>query len=312
MPVSAWYSLGIRIYGKCGTQFSTATDLSDDDGTAFIKSVQGWLKKLKKLHTGNDLMQAMDSSGHICYIMMADPTKGSMATQYAPNAGDKPDMLRRQLAGMAAPITPPKKILIQDKVTQATAYNSLKTMLSSVGAPLHKTDTNANFVLLLANMTRSGLDNPAQRIARATGVSMLEVHDWMCGMASPNRDEYFKIVAAFYDYFPPGPGVDTCAEIRPAKDKDSPEYIQLGHEMIHCWRMMTGRRIVGGNSWEEEAMTVGLSPFANLRFTENRLREEAKLKKRLKYGGMVAASTDWMAANHKNTVESSQTMFGKF
>jgi hypothetical protein len=58
-------------------------------------------------------------------------------------------------------------------------------------------------------------------------------------------------------------------------------------------------------------MTVGLSPFANLRFTENRLREEAKLKKRLKYGSMVAAN-DWMTGAFKNQVESGPQLFGKF
>lgn len=41
-------------------------------------------------------------------------------------------------------------------------------------------------------------------------------------------------------------------------------------------------------------MTVGLAPFARLRFTENALRRDAKLPSRLKYGGMVLASSDAM------------------
>jgi hypothetical protein len=50
--------------------------------------------------------------------------------------------------------------------------------------------------------------------------------------------------------------------------------VMLGHELIHAWRMMTGRRIVA-RGWEEEMMTVGLGPGADLPFTENKLRSEA-------------------------------------
>ena len=309
MPLNAWYSPSIRIYGKRGSQFATAADLPDREARVFIKDVEGWLKKLRKLTTGDALIQEIDGSGRICYIIQADPLKGSMATQYAPNPADKTDMLRRQLAGMAAPITPPKKILIQDKNLMAGAYNDLKNKLTTVGAPLHKTETYTNFLQLIANLSAAGLQNPVRRITEVTGKPIHVVTDWMTGNDSPDRTSYFKIVAAFYDYFPRGAGVDTCVQITPADDKDSPEYIQLGHELIHAWRMMTGRRIVGGNSWEEEAMTVGLSPFANLRFTENHLREEAKLKSRLKYGGMVAAGTEWMDITHKQPVEASPVMF---
>jgi hypothetical protein len=311
MPLNAWYSVGIRIYGKRGSQFATAAELPTNEAKEYINNVKTWLSKLRRLPTGDALVQEIDGSGHICYIMQSDPVKGNMATQYAPNPADKTDMLRRQLAGMAAPITPPKKILIPDKNVMGQAYNDLKNKLANIGAPLHKTDTNSNFIQLISNMSSAGLNNPAQKIANATGKSLFVVTNWMTGNDSPDRTDYFKIVAAFYDYFPRGAGVDTCVQMTPGKDKESPEYIQLGHELIHAWRMMTGRRIVGGNSWEEEAMTVGLSPFANLRFTENRLREEAKLKTRLKYGGMAVASTEWMSTNYKNIVESSPAMFQK-
>ena len=56
----------------------------------------------------------------------------------------------------------------------------------------------------------------------------------------------------------------------------------LGHELIHAWRMMAGRRIVT-QGWEEEAMTAGVGPFLNWKFTENSLRSELKLPLRAKY-----------------------------
>ncbi len=148
------------------------------------------------------------------------------------------------------------------------------------------------------------------KLAQCTGQTDLTVMDWITADASPSRDDYFKIVAHYYEYFPTGIGADTVVVCAPADDPASPDYIQLGHEMIHAWRMMTGRRIVGTNMWEEEAMTVGLSPFANLRFTENALRRDAKLPARLKYGGSVTASTDYIS-NFQNQVEGSLRIYDK-
>jgi len=49
--------------------------------------------------------------------------------------------------------------------------------------------------------------------------------------------------------------------------------VALGHELIHAWRVLAGR-VLYRYGWEEEAMTVGLPPYSNMKYTENRLRIE--------------------------------------
>jgi hypothetical protein len=320
MAINAWYSPGIRIYGKKGPSFVTGADMSSAEASAYIATAKKWLEQLKKLPTGAALLQEIDASGRICYIMegpnpmankamlfSTDPAPSTLVATDPTKQRVLQDLLRKQLGGMAAPITPPKKILIQDKEVQSAAYASLKGQLAAIGAPQHKTDTSGNLVTLTTNMRAGGISNPIVSLSTCTGRSTLEVQDWLMGVDSPDRDSYFRIVAAYYEYFPRGAGVDTVVLLAAGADAHTPDYIQLGHELIHAWRMMTGRRIVGGNSWEEEAMTVGLAPFAGLRFTENALRRDARLPARLKYGGMVAASSESMT-RWKNDVEDAPTV----
>src|SRR5690606_12276370 len=49
--------------------------------------------------------------------------------------------------------------------------------------------------------------------------------------------------------------------------------VVLAHELVHAWRVLTGRGLYF-SGWEEEGMTVGLPPLSYMRFTENRFRIE--------------------------------------
>lgn len=121
--------------------------------------------------------------------------------------------------------------------------------------------------------------------------------DAMCdGTQRIDDNDYLKICIAYYEHLSPGPGCDTQVKLvpkirvpaangsfNPKQDPDAvPAEIMLGHELIHAWRMMVGRRIVN-DGWEEEAMTTGIGPFAYLSMTENRLRQEAGYHKRTAY-----------------------------
>jgi hypothetical protein len=57
----------------------------------------------------------------------------------------------------------------------------------------------------------------------------------------------------------------------------------LGHELIHAWRMMTGKRLVFAGAWEEEAMTTGVGPFLDWSPSENSMRKEFSMPLRAKY-----------------------------
>lgn len=69
-----------------------------------------------------------------------------------------------------------------------------------------------------------------------------------------------------------------------------PMAVTLGHELIHALHHLrgtskSGSQIdVGGKmTSEEEAYTVGLGPYANKKYTENKLRRDFNLPERLSY-----------------------------
>lgn len=74
---------------------------------------------------------------------------------------------------------------------------------------------------------------------------------------------------------------------------ETPGYIAIGHELIHCMHFMSGDTNMYNNDDEwgpgdtyskhEEARTVGLGIYANTRISENALRREFKLKLRTYY-----------------------------
>lgn len=81
-----------------------------------------------------------------------------------------------------------------------------------------------------------------------------------------------------------------------------PTWIALAHELIHGWRLVTGRCVFRPNArgeyYYEEAMTVGLPPYDGCRYTENRLRHEKGLPVRSFYGAETQAQS--VAAQKKH------------
>lgn len=98
-----------------------------------------------------------------------------------------------------------------------------------------------------------------------------------------------KLRSYLYDFLTPGPGSDCLIAFNHKKVNYSEGHLRhlpmsknplhlplpvvLAHELVHAWRVLTGR-VLYYYGWEEEAMTVGLPPFSNMRFTENRFRVE--------------------------------------
>jgi|GEM_PF-7098061 len=75
---------------------------------------------------------------------------------------------------------------------------------------------------------------------------------------------------------------------------ERPPWIALAHELIHAWRMVTGRLVFHPRTemYHEEAMTVGLPPYDRCPFTENRFRERAHQARRSYYGITSQAKTE--------------------
>src|SRR5262249_11047147 len=100
----------------------------------------------------------------------------------------------------------------------------------------------------------------------------------------------------------PGPGTsaivvwdpavtDVSGAVDPSKRAPwmtRPAWIALAHELIHAWRLVTGRCVfapmIRGEDYYEEAMTGGLPPYDGCKFTENRFRQAKGLPLRAFYG----------------------------
>ncbi|MFX1675528.1 M91 family zinc metallopeptidase [Paraburkholderia sp. A2WS-5] len=82
---------------------------------------------------------------------------------------------------------------------------------------------------------------------------------------------------------------------------DRPPWIALVHELIHAWRLVTGRCVFepgGIEEYWEEAMTVGLPPYDGCRYTENRFRQAKALPLRTFYGETTLGRSKAAAAKH--------------
>jgi hypothetical protein len=136
--------------------------------------------------------------------------------------------------------------------------------------------------------------------------------------------EYLQLGLAGYhimDYLTPGSGTGAWVVWDPLlvsvgkdlpSDKrapwmDRPAWIALGHELIHGWRLVSGRCVFRPGAlseyYYEEAMTVGLPPYDQCRITENRLRLAKGEPLRTFYGEPTEDQSKRAAAKH-GSVES--------
>jgi hypothetical protein len=98
---------------------------------------------------------------------------------------------------------------------------------------------------------------------------------------------------------------DTGAKLPPGDQAAwmrRPAWLGLAHELIHAWRVVTGRCVFRptpfSEEYYEEAMTVGLPPYDRCPITENRLRQARGLATRSYYGSKTQAQS--VAAQKKH------------
>jgi hypothetical protein len=175
-------------------------------------------------------------------------------------------------------------------------------------------------LIRIMDRARTKYSDPWRLCEQLTGKSREQLNLMAVGELAIDDNTYFKICVFFYPFLNPGPGTDTQVRLQfevglrgfELNLKGGYDYkndphavrsdIMLGHELIHAWRMMNGRRIVI-QGWEEEAMTVGLAFAAGWPMTENQLRVEAGHPRRNKYSGMVDNSSDWAVGQRGNRIQ---------
>ena len=135
---------------------------------------------------------------------------------------------------------------------------------------------------------------PRDAIARLVGVTPSNLTEMEKGRRPIPPAVDGRLRSYLYHFLTPGDGCACHVVFNHLRDNLSPDHkkylpmshnwqhrppgIALGHELIHAWRVVVGR-VLFDYGWEEEAMTVGLPPFSNMDFTENKLRIE--------YGGLA-------------------------
>ena len=86
-----------------------------------------------------------------------------------------------------------------------------------------------------------------------------------------------------------------------------PSWVALVHELIHGWRLVTGRCVFRPEplieEYYEEAMTVGLPPYDGCKFTENRFRQAGGEALRTFYGQKTKIISEAAQRKHKSVAE---------
>ncbi len=317
--MSYQYSPGIEIHKKYGKHlFDSGAKVGHAmgfwEGKGFVSRVKKALDNMKKLPTGKKLIQAIDASGRTCHIFSG----GAMTYASPADGGDQiggfdgcclPKNMRdfrefnidRMVVSFRefvhnAPLA--SKNVADDSPDGLSRFQrTLKRMyLENVG--IEHTQSSELARIVLRYESAHGGDG-WEAMARRVGKPVNWLLNVSLGSQQCDDDTYYKICFLFYDYLTPGAGIDTQVRLVPSikigiagvegdaafdySNADAVrEDIMIGHELIHAWRMMVGRRVVR-DGWEEEAMTVGLWAAAGFPFTENRLRAEAGMPTRNTY-----------------------------
>jgi hypothetical protein len=172
-------------------------------------------------------------------------------------------------------------------------------------------------------ITNSRFRRPELELPPRIGISSAQFDDMLTGMAYMTDTVYYSLCFLLYDYALSGGGTnaqirimnqmtfdhdfknDVAAEKKFGRSTAETalrlDAVILGHELIHAWRMMAGRRIVAGG-WEEEAMTSGIGPFSSWKLTENVLRGDLGLSTRKSYAN-PGHSSSLMSQIHDQTTD---------
>jgi hypothetical protein len=183
-------------------------------------------------------------------------------------------------------------------------------------------------------LLRAGNAGAKDKIQRALDYAKMTVDDLRKVLNCQRQlsdNEYYILAWNLYDYLTPGPGCNTQIRVmlpqefrkdfkgdrkdvkrkfgQSGKEKWAKmAAVVIGHEFVHAWRMMIGKRLVD-DGYEEEIMTAGVGPFINFPMTENCLRRELGVKLRESYQpGQVSSSfaaqvRDEMFGGHASTAK---------
>jgi len=320
------YSTAIRIHDFEGVALGNGNTIADAKrAKGFVDNVSKALDGLYKLGTGRKLIDEIDTSGKTVDIFLACSGKDGCAMTSPANN------FAAQYSSQIVPFRPFVRNLEigqRDRTankgthpdnwaqtpTKAEAYYE-KEVVKHLGASQTDKSTAPEFDALIKRAAAKYGD-VLRVMGQLTGKSTVELFQMAKGVRPMDDSTYYKICVYFYEFLTPGPGCNTQVRLqyevgltgtdgktRYKKDASAVDpRVMAGHELIHAWRMMNGRRLVR-SGWEEEAMTVGLGFAAGWPMTENRLRQEAGHPRRSSYSGMTDVSSHWASQWKSSSVQ---------
>jgi len=308
--VRRFYSNQIQIFGFEGENLKKGQALGMERGKQFVDFISKALDKLQTLPTARQLIGQIDASGKTVTIFKCpDSTKGSSTAKTATFPED--DGI---YALINSQIRPFRAVQLNVPLNaDATQIESRKDFFAGTGLPQSGREAAPELLRILLRAKRK-YPKPGAFISQIAGKTQKELVDMVYGRAVMDRETYFKICLHFYEFLTPGAGVNTQLRMEwkeefndsgrkydPKKEfDDAPAFLVLGHELIHAWRMMLGKRIVE-DGWEEEAMTTGVGAFAGWPITENALRAELGFPRRPYYGACSTVGSNTGAAMKQAT-----------
>lgn len=257
------YGAAIKIMGARSKSGGIVAGLSAKKSTDFIDATVASLDALKRTAAGAGLLEAIDGSGHVVTIYRTWDAEGGNC-EFGEDVDDS--MVVPLDARWGSGETELARVL--DRATADVSKRSRLQKFFGVGR------MQPRFLKLDA-------------VARLVGTTESDLKRMAAGKLSIPQPVDSRLRSHLYDFLTPGPGSDCGIRFNHLRDKLSeghrrflpqsdlwenrPPAVALGHELIHAWRCMVGR-VIFPYGWEEEAMTVGLPPFSNMPFTENRIR----------------------------------------
>ncbi len=284
------YTEAICIQGKVRAN-GVLHALTVEKAREFIAATRAALDQIRRTATGNRMLEEIDKSGHqLTIYRVATVDTGNSHT---PSNAQKSTVIKLG-----------KK---EDGKTE------LHRVLQYACEDLSNRSRLQKFL---------GMGKPKPRflkrdeIARLCGIPWRDFQAMEAGTKPIDDNTEYKLRVYLYHFLTPGPGDDSLIEFNHIKDNLSPEHrkylpqshnwqnrppaIALAHECVHAWRSMNGLKIFP-YGWEEEAMTVGLPPFAYMEFTENKIRIE--------WGGL-AVRPDYLNIGIKSELISNMPKLG--
>ncbi|MBN3761716.1 M91 family zinc metallopeptidase [Burkholderia sp. Ac-20365] len=299
-PILARFAMTLRT--ETGRVGGTVVLPSDEEKVDFQRSVDESLAQIRSTEVGASLLDDIQHARHEVLILRAAPVAGNKCGQQDPS----------KIAAEAA------------CYTEVLSYQSLWgkiNQLTSAGRITPQHPAIKKFMKFYAPQDKGGNKEAYQYTRNLKGFPLAhkEVNQRETEEAASTRavSSLQRGLIAYHIMDELTPGSGTAAEVwwNPSLDRvldnlpdekraawmDRPAWIALAHELIHGWRMVTGRCVfqaVGIESYWEEAMTVGLPPYDGCRFTENHLRHAKALPLRNFYGEETLNRSNAAAAKH--------------